>query len=105
MMKDIVKNMVKIIEQTKDQQEALEQKINNFYQMNQKFIEETSKQINKNVRSISNQFPNPFDIWGLMTRISDFYKTMIGEDNFEKLKEYQRENPFLKKFFKKLMPK
>jgi TRAP-type C4-dicarboxylate transport system substrate-binding protein len=103
-MKQIIEDLIKLIEESKGDQEIIEKKINEYHELNREMIESSGQALSKKLDQAMGSISNPSDFAVVMQTMFKVMTDEIGEENFKKLMELQEKYPSLKDMTKKIIP-
>lgn len=103
-MKELMKQIIEIIERNEGKKEITEKEIKVFLDKNKSKFEEERDKMGKAVDNAVKSISDPMDINAVMNAMLGTISSFMGEENFNRMSELERKYPFVKDMTKNILP-
>lgn len=103
MMQNLVRDLIDVIDQYKDQPEQLEVKVKEIYESHKSEFTTLSETINENLQKAMKEV-DPTNFEAVMNVMFETVGAVMGAENFQRMMTLQQSHPHLNKVMKEIIP-
>lgn len=103
-MKEVFDSLIQIIENSNGIREKMEADVKKYYETHQPLFQQAQERFMNQIQESVKNFTMT-DLGKMVENMVLSLKSMMGEDNFNKIIRFQRQYPFLNPLLEKILPK